>query len=92
MNNTYFNSRAAAWDDNPVRIENARRIAAAIRAQLPFSQTWTALEFGCGTGLISRELLPGLGSILAVDLSSGMIEQLQKRIEEDGMKNINITI
>lgn len=83
-----FDSKAADWDDHPDRVESARKIAAAIKRAVPLSKTMSAMEFGCGTGLLSRELLPNLGNVSAVDLSPGMIEQLQKRIAEAGLKNI----
>jgi cyclopropane fatty-acyl-phospholipid synthase-like methyltransferase len=83
-----FDTKAAEWDDNPGRREMIRNIAAAIKAVVPLSQAMSAMEFGCGTGLVSRELLPAVGKIMAVDLSSGMIEQLRKRIAEAGLKNI----
>ncbi|MGE4488264.1 MAG: trans-aconitate 2-methyltransferase [Kiritimatiellales bacterium] len=66
----------------------AKNIAAAIRNCIPLSGSMTAMDFGCGTGLISRELFPNLGKITAVDTSPGMIEQLQKRIQESGIANI----
>jgi 2-polyprenyl-3-methyl-5-hydroxy-6-metoxy-1,4-benzoquinol methylase len=83
-----FDSKAAEWDDNPGRVENAQRIADAIKTAVPLFQTMRVLEFGCGTGLISRELFPDLGNILAIDLSSGMIEQLRTRIADAGLQNI----
>lgn len=84
----HFDSKAVDWDENPSRVENARKIAAAIKTAVPLSKTMSAMEFGCGTGLISREIFPMIGSILAIDLSSGMIAQLQKRIAEAGIENI----
>jgi cyclopropane fatty-acyl-phospholipid synthase-like methyltransferase len=83
-----FDAKAAEWDDNPGRREMIRNIAAAIKAEVPLAQTMSAMEFGCGTGLLSRELLPSVGRIRAIDLSSGMIEQLQSRIAEADLKNI----
>ena len=83
-----FDSKAAEWDDNPGRREMIRSIAAAIKAAVPLSKTMSAMEFGCGTGLLSRELFPMVGKITAIDLSPGMIEQLQKRITEAGLQNI----
>jgi 2-polyprenyl-3-methyl-5-hydroxy-6-metoxy-1,4-benzoquinol methylase len=88
MSTAHFDKQAADWDDNPSRVENARNIAAAIQQTVPLTKTMRALEFGCGTGLISREVFPMLGKILAIDLSPGMIKQLQQRIAEDGIQNI----
>lgn len=96
----YFDAKAAEWDNNPKRRELIRSIAAAIKKAVPLSKTMSAMEFGCGTGLLSHELLPmidcperGLGpsrrgNITASDLSPGMIEQLQKRIEKEEIENI----
>lgn len=84
----HFDSKAAEWDDNPGRCEMTRTIVAAIQTAVPLNKTMHALEFGCGTGLVSRELLPRLRDVLAIDLSPGMIEQLQQRIEEGGLQNI----
>ena len=89
MNTAHFDSRAAEWDDNPARVALAKGIAAAIKTAIPLARTMSAMEFGCGTGLISRGLLPMVESIKAIDLSPGMIEQLQKRITEDGLQNIS---
>ena len=87
-NMNHFDAKAAEWDDNSSRVENVRAIATAIKKAVPLSETMSALEFGCGTGLVSRELLPNLGNVLAIDLSPGMIEQLEKRIAEAGLQNI----
>lgn len=104
-----FDSKAAEWDDNPKRRELIRSIAAAMKAAVPLTKTMSAMEFGCGTGLLSREIFPAIGpersergsaasaagqrpkgeaTIDAIDLSSGMIAQLQKRIAEAGLQNI----
>lgn len=83
-----FDSRAAEWDDNPVRREMNRAVAAAIRDAVPLKPTMYALDFGCGTGLTGRGLFSELGKILAVDLSAGMIDQLQQRIEEEKIPSI----
>jgi ubiquinone/menaquinone biosynthesis C-methylase UbiE len=89
-----FDLKAAEWDDHSGRVENTRKIAAAIKQAVPLSKTRFAMEFGCGTGLVSRELLPLIvcpeqgrrGRILAIDLSPGMIAQLQNRIAEAGLQ------
>lgn len=84
----HFDAKAAEWDDNPNRREMTLRIAESIRSAVPLEKSMSAMEFGCGTGLLSRELLPMLGKITAIDLSQGMIQQLQKRIDEEQLQKI----
>lgn len=102
----HFDAKAVEWDDNPKRRELIRSISAAIKKAVPLSKTMSVMEFGCGTGLLSRELFSpersergsaasaagqrpkGEATIDAIDLSPGMIAQLQKRITEAGLQNI----
>ena len=51
-----FDAAAAAWDEEPRRVKLAGEIAAAICAKLPLSAEWDALDFGCGTGLVTLQL------------------------------------
>ena len=46
-----------------------------------------ALEFGCGTGLLSFELQDYFKEITLVDYSEGMIEVLKEKIESQNIKN-----
>ena len=71
---TDFDSRAKDWDEAPGRVERANAVAAAIREQVRLSQTMTALEYGCGTGLLSFALQEELGPITLADSSNGMLD------------------
>ena len=42
----------------------------------------TVLDIGCGIGRIERALAPLVGSITAIDVSSGMIEEAQRRCRD----------
>ena len=75
-----FDSRAKDWDEVPGRAQRADAVAAAIREQVPLSRTMTALEYGCGTGLLSFALQAELGLITLADSSSGMLEVLGKKL------------
>lgn len=75
-----FDARASTWDDNPVKIACARAVAEAMRAQLPASALANALEYGCGTGLLSFALLPALGRVTLADSSPGMLAVLAGKI------------
>jgi len=48
-----FDEKAATWDDNPEHAHRARAIAEEIDKEIPFDSTFTAMEYGCGTGLLS---------------------------------------
>lgn len=63
-----------------MRIERARAVAAAVRAAVPLGPGLRALEYGCGTGLLSFALQGELGEILLADTSDGMLAVLRQKI------------
>ena len=73
MTPTDFDARAAAWDDDPVKVERARAVADAIEGSVALTGSMHALEYGCGTGLLSFILRPRLGQITLADVSDGML-------------------
>ena len=84
----HFDSKARQWDDNPVFKERGLKIADAIRKAVPLNEHMSALDYGCGTGLLSFPLKDELGAILAADSSSGMLEVLAGKIAAQGVGNI----
>lgn len=84
----YFDSNAREWDSDPKRITRANAVADAIRAAVPLTPAMTALEFGCGTGLLSFALHTDLGPITLVDTSQGMLDVLAKKIAAAGIANM----
>ena len=85
---TYFDERAKDWDSDPRRIERARVVADAIRAAVKLKPGMTALEYGCGTGLLSFFLQPDFSSITLADTSQGMLDVLAGKIKAAGVKNM----
>ena len=88
MSGKHFDKAAAGWDQKQRRVELAARIAAAISSTLPLNQTMTALEYGCGTGLVGLALAPQLASLTAVDTSVGMLEVLTRKIADERIANV----
>ncbi len=86
---TNFDERAKDWDSDPAKVERARIVAEAIRHAVPLSADMTALEYGCGTGLLSFALQSDLGQITLADTSQGMLDVLTKKITEAGMMNMH---
>jgi 2-polyprenyl-3-methyl-5-hydroxy-6-metoxy-1,4-benzoquinol methylase len=83
-----FDAAALNWDEEPRRVKLAGDIAAAIAAAIPLSGTWDALDFGCGTGLVTLQLAPALRSMTGVDSSPGMLDSLNSKIQKYGFSNV----
>jgi 2-polyprenyl-3-methyl-5-hydroxy-6-metoxy-1,4-benzoquinol methylase len=86
---TNFDERAKDWDSDPKKVERARVVAEAIRKAIPLSTNMSALEYGCGTGLLSFALQSDLGQITLADTSQGMLEVLGEKIAETGVANMH---
>ncbi|NOQ91928.1 MAG: methyltransferase domain-containing protein, partial [Flavobacteriaceae bacterium] len=82
-----FDKDAKDWDKDPKKVERAKIFAKEINDFIKPNGVMKAMEFGCGTGLLSYELKEAFHSITLVDNSQGMIEVLQEKIENDGIKN-----
>ncbi|MFH1197243.1 MAG: class I SAM-dependent methyltransferase [bacterium] len=81
-----FDDRASTWD-TPERIERAKNVAKAIIKSVSLSSNMNALEYGCGTGLLSFELREYLGQITLADVSIGMLATLSQKIVAAGITN-----
>lgn len=86
-----FDERAKDWDSDPKKVERARAVADAIRKMIPLSTRMSALEYGCGTGLLSFALQADLGSITLADASQGMLDVLGEKIVSAGVTNMRPT-
>jgi len=83
-----FNREAAQWDENPQRRAVAFGVAQALIAAVKPEKTMCALEFGCGTGLVSIEIAQFVKRLSAVDTSPEMLAVLQEKIGTFGITNI----
>src|SRR5690242_14827886 len=86
---TNFDDRAKDWDSDPDKVERARAVADAIRQAIPLSNEMKALEYGCGTGLLSFALQSDLGQITLADTSQGMLDVLREKIANAGVTNMH---
>ncbi len=82
-----FDTAASGWD-NEMRTERAKVIAAEIRAYLPDKTKSRAMEFGCGTGLISVCLADRFEHITLIDTSAQMIKVLEDKIAARRITNM----
>ena len=86
---TNFDERAKDWDSDPDKVERARIVADAIRRAIPLSNNIKALEYGCGTGLLSFALQSNLGQITLADTSQGMLDVLSEKIANAEVTNMH---
>ncbi|MEW5734474.1 MAG: class I SAM-dependent methyltransferase [Thermodesulfobacteriota bacterium] len=83
-----FDSAAATWDEKPARVKLASDVAAAIREQVKPARSMKALDFGCGTGLLTLALAPLVKEITGADSSKKMLEVLSQKVAAQGLTNV----
>jgi SAM-dependent methyltransferase len=83
-----FDRDAAAWEDNPARVRMAERIVDAVTGLIVLTSEMNVMDFGCGTGLISRRILPFVAAVTGVDSSPGMLQVFRKKAFEGGLGGI----
>lgn len=86
-----FDKIANDWDSER-RIKRAEAIADEIFSKIKNLNTkkLKALEFGCGTGLVSLQLKDKFKTIDLFDTSSGMLEVLRANIKDFDAENMNV--
>ena len=88
MPQSRFDLAAATWDEQPARLAMTKAIAHAILTQVPVRAEMTALDFGCGTGLVTLALQSSVQRIIGVDSSPGMLDVFQTKIKEQHLSNV----
>ncbi len=83
-----FDTAAVTWDEQPRRVKLAREVAAAMARQLTLTPATKAMDFGCGTGLISLELQHLVGSLTGVDSSQGMLDAFAAKVAQRGLGHV----
>jgi ubiquinone/menaquinone biosynthesis C-methylase UbiE len=87
MGNTDKFEQIANIYDTPERIQIAKVSSDAIREYLVDVGTKNAIDFGCGTGLVGMDLLNKFQSVLFLDTSQNMIDQVKKKIAVSNIQN-----
>lgn len=84
-----FNQLAAKYDTTKNK-DMAKRSTDAIRSLLDKNYTKTAIDLGCGTGNVGLDLLEDFESMLFVDASPAMIEQVEKKLADIDTKKASV--
>ncbi|WP_238902360.1 MULTISPECIES: class I SAM-dependent DNA methyltransferase [unclassified Clostridium] len=83
----FFDDYAKKWDTDR-RINRAKIIAEEIVNSIEINKGCSAMEFGCGTGLISFNLVEKFENITLIDSSKGMIDVVKEKIEKYEVDNM----
>ena len=83
-----FDKEAASWDEHPTRVSLAKDIADAISKQIVLTSDMNAMDFGCGTGLLTVQLQPLVHSITGIDSSQGMLDILNAKVAKLNLPNV----
>lgn len=87
MGNTDKFDMMANTYDRPERVQIAKVSSDAIREYLVDAKTRNAIDFGCGTGLVGMNLVNDFQSILFLDTSQNMINQIEQKISRSNIQN-----
>ena len=83
-----FDERAGVWDENPVRAELARSIVALAEMEIARFAAPRMMDYGCGTGMCSIPMARGVSSLLALDVSPGMLAKFKEKSEALGLHQV----
>ena len=82
-----FDNYAKTWDTDE-RIDRAKIVANEISKSIDINKNYSAMEFGCGTGLVSFNIYDKFKKITLVDSSKGMIDILESKIDKYKVNNM----
>ncbi len=83
-----FDAKAAGWDEDPRRLALAADISKALDQEIAGMTKPRLLDYGAGTGLCSLPLAEKCSSVLAVDVSAGMLARLEEKARVAGFTHV----
>jgi len=79
-----FTEKAQTWDADDMVVKLSSAIGSSLLKNVTFDSQMDVMDFGAGTGLISSHVAPLVNKIVAVDVSSAMLDKLTSKPEFDG--------
>ena len=89
MGNTDKFEMIANIYDTTERVQIANVSSDAVREYLVDAKSKNAIDFGCGTGLVGMNLLNDFNSMLFLDTSQNMINQIKQKIADCKIRNVD---
>jgi len=50
------------------------------------------VDLACGPGVVTRAIAPRVGSVRGIDLTPAMVEEAERRSDEEGVRNVDFAI
>ena len=86
-----FDKLASEWDLKPARIKSALKTTRKIKELIDIKDK-DILDYGSGTGLLSFDFFEEAHSIVAMDNSQGMLDELNRKTTQANITNITTTL
>ncbi|MDD2852467.1 MAG: class I SAM-dependent methyltransferase [Desulfuromonadaceae bacterium] len=83
-----FDKVARTWDEEPRRMKLASDVADGIAMSISLASSMDAMDFGCGTGLLTLKLQPFVRTVTGIDSSQGMLDVLKNKAAHLGVANV----
>lgn len=74
--------------DTDQRIARAAAVSGEIRLHIQDGRTKTAIEYGCGTGLVGLQLADEFEHLTLIDSSREMIAQVDQKLQQSGISSV----
>ncbi len=82
-----FDKLAQEWDLNPRRVESAKNTTSKIKELIDIRDK-DIIDYGSGSGLVAFDLFEEARSVVAMDNSTGMLQEIENKIQKSDIKNI----
>lgn len=86
-----FDQNAATWDASNMRQMLAKNIYEGMVKNVALKEDMELIDFGAGTGLLSRNIAQHVKSVLGIDTSKGMLEKLNE-LEVENISTLHVDI
>lgn len=87
-----FDERAKYWDKKQISLDKTEACINNIKKNIDLSKLKSILDYGCGTGLVAFSLVNEDNEVLGLDSSKGMIEEFNKKANEQELNNIKASV
>ncbi|WP_028974553.1 class I SAM-dependent DNA methyltransferase [Spirochaeta cellobiosiphila] len=84
-----FDSKSHTWDQEQYHVNRARIIAEDLKSHVQLTYGYTAMDFGCGTGLLGFHFLKDAGNFTFVDTSQGMIDKVKNKLDSESAHKVH---